>query len=299
MYYDEKTNRCIGTIEVNQYTKADLYHVLIVELTDKSGNTAYYHSPIVSENVTYGTNRKEMDDFTFTVIEEFPSDLITSTINKDIVNQIKKEKDKSVIMIDATKDPIVKKEIFEAIQNTNKTIYIEFDGYQWVFKGKDIKNPKDIDVTIKTESLSMDGVDNSNDDYISIIFKDNGELPGKAKIRVKLDYTHKYVEGLEDLMLLYLEEQMGIEREDPFSVEVNRVDLAEDGFYEFEITHNSTYVLTNKEINYTGNTKKDISLNNIVKNVKDGNLLPYCIALAVLIVILVVIRSKKKKELGE
>ena len=288
MSYDESVKKCVGIINVDQYTKSDTYHIGVLQITDKSGNTVAYHSPVIDENTTYGSNRRDMEDITFEVKKEFPSDLITSTINPDIVNQIKKEKDDSVIMIDATKNTLVKKEIFEAIQNTNKTIYIEFDGYQWVFNGKDITNPKDIDVTIKTESLSNNDVDNSNDDYISIIFADNGELPGKAKIRVKLDYTHKYIEGFNDLMLLFLDEE---KEENPFKVEVNKVDLADDGFYEFEITHNSTYVLTNKEIVY----KEKSNVINKTIDLSNPIIIATIAIICIIIVVITVCLIKKKK----
>ena len=93
----------------------------------------------------------------------------------------------------STDDSIIKSEVFEAIKDTNKTIYIESNGIQWVFNGKNIKSPKDIDTRITLSKIDTDVLKEKIGNFVNkgivVNFKDNGELPGVALVKIKTDYA--------------------------------------------------------------------------------------------------------------
>ncbi len=244
--YDYLVGRFVGTIDLDQYTDSGKYYlqyVLLVDSTDNSSKYVTSYFPDDGSGTYVGALRKieKIDDLSFEIKEEFAYDAVTSTINPNMVSIIRNQKDDAVIMIDATNDSVISEDVFEAIKGTNKTIYLELDGYQWVFNGKDITNIKSIDARVYSELLVDYNVNNKYQEYISIVFADNGILPGKAKIRVKTDYTFRYIEGYEDLKLYYFNPS-----EEKYKEMDNKIVLTDDGFYEFEITHNSKYVMSNK-----------------------------------------------------
>ena len=302
--YDEIIGKYVGTFDLNQYAVSGKYFLQKIIMTDSNNNSSQYVSSHYPENMFGGYSgtlrkREKIDDLYFEVKEEFAYDAVTSTINNNMLEIIKNQNDNAVIMIDATNDYIIPASVFEAIQGTNKTIYIESNGYQWVFNGKDINNIKSIDSQVYSELLVDQNIDNKSQEYIAIVFANNGVLPGKAKIRVKTDYTFRYIEGYENLKLYFYNPS-----EEKYKELDNEITLTEDGFYEFEITHNSKYVLSNKGINkelLTNN--EEINDNNINENkvnnfVKTNYIYILIVAGVILIVSIVIILIKKHKKLN-
>ena len=296
LYYDKVINKYVGTLEIDQYAVSGNYYLQKIILTDNKGNSSQYvtsHYPKGMSGGYSGTLRKRevIDDVVFEIKEEFAYDVVTSTINNNLIDTIKSQKDDAVIMIDATNDFIVSEEVFEAIQGTNKTIYIEANGYQWVFNGKDITDIKRINAKVNCDLLVDVNIDNTFQEYIAIVFANNGYLPGKAKIRVKTDYTFRYMEWYKDLRLFYYNSD-----EEKYKELDNEILLTEDGFYEFEITHNSKYVLSNKKIDkkFLTNNEDDTEEDDEGNFFKD-NYLYILIGVIVLIIVIIIFVVKKHK----
>ena len=306
--YDSLTGKYTGTIDVNQYSKSGKYYLQYLILTDKSQNSIQYTTSHYPDNLSGGytgvlKGKEKIEDYYFEVKKEFDNDEVTSTTSENLLEIINRAQDNAIIMINAKNNSIVKSEVFEAIKNTNKTIYIESNGYQWVFNGKDIKNPKTIDTHVYTELLADNNIDNQDQGYVAIVFAENGVLPGKATIRIKADYTFRFIEGYEKLKLYFYNSS-----EDKYKPLGDSISLSNDGFYEFEIEHNSRYVMTDKDIKVELLTNEETD-NSINTNVTDNNenrinketnsTKQYIIIGSALVIVIIgfvlVIKSKNKK----
>ena len=241
-------------------------------------------------------------DLEFEVYANNIPDVITGTQAENLLESIKNAKDDAIIYVDATNDSIIKKEVFEAIKDTNKQLHIESSGIEWIFKGKDITNPKQIDTSISV-LFDYDYNKTNMKDYIDksvvILFKDNGELPGISTIRIKLDYVFRSYIG-NKIYVYYYNENSKFEE-----VTGKELEISENGYFEFNIKHNSTYVMSsNKPDNkYISKSKELVKINTSIK--EENNNIDYkliYISLAVVIVLIIVIaiiinlNNKKKKS---
>lgn len=118
----------------------------------------------------------------------------TVNVNNDtdtIVGNIKDEVIKNVI-VDASKNTTVDKSVFEALKGEEKAITFEVGNVTWTFDGKDIKKAMNLDLSLEVvnESLKNEITDKvkdmleSNSPVFMLSFKHDGELPGKAQIKV-------------------------------------------------------------------------------------------------------------------
>lgn len=203
-------------------------------------------------------------DLEFEVYANNIPDVITGTQAENLLESIKNAKDDAIIYVDATNDSIIKKEVFEAIKDTNKQLHIESSGIEWIFKGKDITNPKQIDTSISV-LFDYDYNKTNMKDYIDksvvILFKDNGELPGISTIRIKLDYVFRSYIG-NKIYVYYYDENSKFE-----DVTGKELEISENGYFEFNIKHNSTYIMSsNKPDNkYISESKELVKINTDIK----------------------------------
>ena len=141
------------------------------------------------------------------------------------------------------------KELFEAIRGKNKTIIFYRSYFQWWFNGKDIKNPKDINLDIGISLV--DGEDYGSEVNLpKFSFGNNGELPGKAQVRIKSDYVYTLY-GLSHTLYLYYMDQNAdqLSLEDKSNIKYYLDDT--DHWCSFEIAHNSAYLASGKKIGKT------------------------------------------------
>lgn len=302
--YDELTKKYKANIVFDQYSISGKYVIFKIEMVDNAGNTSNscLNKCLTSTNI-------DMNDLKygyFEIVDEFKYDVTTSTIAEDLIEKIQSASDNAIIMIDGIQNTIVPKEVFDTIKNTNKTIYVESNGIQWIWNGKDIVNEtKNIDTKLIT-SIFYDENLGDDENYISLEFQDNGLLPGKAKVRIKAEYTFRYSSGYDSLYVYFHDGDIYYET-------AKGIGMTEDGYYEFEINHNSVYVMSNKEVpkelvsdaeyNVSENTKGDNSLdknNTINEKNKDGKDNKYLFITAIIIstiilIFLIVLIQKKVK----
>lgn len=291
-----------GHIDVNQFFNVGVYelkHAWVILNDDKDD--------YVDEEIKM--KKTEL----FEVVEDTTYDVVTSTTDKEIISKITEAKDNAKIAISSFNDSVIKKEVFESIKGTNKTIYIESNGIQWVFNGKDIVNPKDIDVSVEINYLYNDELADEIKEILGnsivINFNKNGKLPGKTLVRVKTDYALRDYLGIENLQVYYYngaEVQM-------FDSVANNISMTEDGYLEFYIDHNSSFVISNEKVNdkYVSNNLEDLSLNDetiVIEetdedNNNNNNALLYNIIgislIAVATIIIVIIKKKRKNKKKE
>ena len=170
---------------------------------------------------------------------------------------IKNSAEDDIIAIDATGDTIIKKEVFDAIKGTDRIIHIESNGIEWIFDGQDIKETKDIDVSLNVfYDYNYPNFEHSDvlGKALFLEFADNGDLPAAATIRVKLDYTLREYVG-ERVYIYYYDEET---KDEQILSDVigQSLEISEQGWFEFKINHNSTYIMT-PNITNSKITKKD------------------------------------------
>lgn len=255
--YDQATGKYKTNITFDQYSISGKYVVFKVEITDNAGNTS--NNCLNKCLVTTNIDMNDLKYGYFEIVDEFKYDVTTSTIAENLIEKIKSASDDAIIMIDAVQNTIVPKTVFDTIKNTNKTIYVESNGIQWIWNGKDIINAtKDIDTKLIT-SIFYDENLGDDENYISLEFQDNGLLPGKAKVRIKAEYTFRYSSGYDSLYVYFHDGETYYET-------ATGVGMTEDGYYEFEINHNSVYVLSNKEVPKQLVSEEEYSVKESIKN---------------------------------
>ena len=131
-------------------------------------------------------------------------------------------------------------------------------------------------------------------DGLVVNFKDNGTLPGKALVKVKLNDELKSV--LNNKIYVYYYDDI----ENSFNLIASNVKKSLDGYYQFTITHNSNYVLVNQKLD-----SKLVSKNNsnIVSFQKSNTLYLLLIGAGAFVIIGVVIviviaNKNNNKKLG-
>lgn len=309
LYYNKDTDRYEGDIDINQYNKEGLYKLESVYLIDNSGNYISYTIDSLQIESDPKHSTKLNSEVMFELENTIKYDIVTSTVAKDCLEKIKKSKDDAIIAIDSSVDPVVKKEIFEAIKNTNRVIYIESNGIQWVFKGKDVTNPKDIDTSIiiyEIENYKNATLKKMLKKAIVIEFADNGDLPGVSLVRIKADYALRNYLGRNNLYAYYFDEL-----DKNLDQVSNKIYLTSDNYYEFSIDHNSSYAISTEKADdsYVSDNQDLLNLNSEAVEKTSGksnhklntNLIIISSGIIAILVVLIVVLIvlKKKKIIGK
>jgi len=162
--------------------------------------------------------------------------------NKNLVTKINNMKAGETAVIDCRYKKIVKKELFKAMAGRDVTVVFVNTNVQWVFNGKNIKSSrcKNIDLTSKLKVVNGETYGFGNDEKVALLqFPDNGLLPGEVEMRINYAYlAAKYKFSKNNMKLSsYKVDKLSM-------VEDNDVDMAKDNYYEYNIDHNSSFVLS-------------------------------------------------------
>lgn len=218
--------------------------------------------------------------------------------NSSVDSDFSKLDQDAIITVNANKNPVISKNLFETIQNTKRTLLIEYGLSQWVFSGTDITNPKSIDVSTIVENLGSSEYynrflkKNVSSNSAILKFSDNGELPGKVLIKLDSQFLDNVI-NFDDLYVYYYEEDHDQLMKIAMEVQKN------DNFYEFYLNHNSKYIISPKQINskVVSNNTEILKLNNPVQVEK--NQIPIILIFSILVGIVVIVMTacflKKKK----
>lgn len=235
------------------------YYIGFVKLTDQNGNTQEYASEYGAPYANDGTNNY------ISCLSDSASDcIINAPSNIEIINEFDVEFEMAIsnpsliscleslnegktamILVDSTANDICTKAVFDAIRGKNVTVILNHNEYQWIFNGNTIaEETKDINLKITTQYSdgSEYGLENK---VLTVIFYPNGILPGVANVRLKSDYLYQ-IHGLTSTMYLYfLQDNNNLNLE---SSNANYVLDGTDHWCSFNITHNSTYVVSGSKI---------------------------------------------------
>lgn len=150
--------------------------------------------------------------------------------------------------VDATKNTVINKEVFNDIKGQNKNVDIKYNGISWTFNGMDITSEvdsnidlslKDVSVALKNkEAAKIKALIGKNVPIFSFSFNYDGKLPGKAtaKVFVGASWANKNV-----TLFRYYSDKNTYEK-----ITTGQVD--KDGYLTYTIDHCSDYFIT--ETNY-------------------------------------------------
>lgn len=258
------------------------YYISNIRIRDTAGNeTMYLNENMVGEK----KNHYRMDEYgaylypdydeetrcyiedgaTITIKDEFEVGLDSNLNNPNLLNQIQsmeKGKAAKILLVsnDMNQEYVCKKEVFDIIKGKDKTLIFYTDSYQWIFNGKDIVNEtKDIALRINFETHQTFDVNNQVIAQENrIIFHDNGVLPGKANVRMIADYTR----SMGETIYLYYKNEEDNQYELEEDSSIKRVDYSNSFWCYFDISHNSTFVISDQHLDKQ-NIDKNIKVNKI------------------------------------
>ena len=260
--------------------KAEEYNLVkVVIMTDDASN-------VINDNYNIKLTVKDNSKKTYIYNN--------SEITNDIIKELYDNHEVSEITVNVDNSSIISEELFKTIIGTNKKLIINTNGNQLIFNGRDIKNPKSIDVNMSTSVTDVDdNLANTVSNGIIVNFVSNGNLPGNALVRLKVTELMKERFG-NDRVYVYFYDSI----EKGFNLISNGI-TSNDGYYEFSISHNSKYVLSNVKL--ASNLILEKESNKVVNfRQSDTNYLLILSAglifILILIVIALVLKNKKGKN---
>lgn len=298
---------------ISRYTHAQgKFRIIAIVVEDNAGYKSIYiedendiekieeHAGYIADGdfkITHFDN-----NLTFKQYQNYEKILVNS--DPTLLQQLEQCIEGKTYVIDYSQQSIVLADVFKSIQGKDITLVFDTNqaykdkGIQWVINGKDITQPKDIDLSTELKAINLK-IENDKQDidvpgyyeFISrqtanekfvqqlneqqgagyyleylkqfdiqkdnfyeqfvneflryeralIVFKKNGELPGKMTIRYNPDYTMRGYINDEKLNCYYVHDgEYELVQED--------IEKSLDGCFEFTITHNSTYILQSEKI---------------------------------------------------
>lgn len=218
-------------VPVNTYIENGNYHIEQIVVYSELSKSRYSGEKL--DNILSGRNSIEISS-------KYNIVYYGSTSNiSGVTKALKAMSDGQVAIVEYSQNPIVHKEIFEAIVGRDITVVFENYDIQWVFNGKEIDfiKCKTIDLSVKLSIASGEPLGYIDDDKVlKLTFADNGELPGKVKIRLNNEYLQAKYRYQANMVLSYYDKTPEVIDE--------KVLCETDGYVEIEITHNSTYILS-------------------------------------------------------
>lgn len=275
-------------IEIPSSTVGGTYSLTSAIISTSKSSTAYSKD---------GGNDTEKFDFnsTLEISDGTETTFIYNNedVSSDVLTKLYNAPSGSEITINADSNTLINEELFNAIKGKNKTLTINYKDNQIVFNGRDITSSKTIDISMTVDDVSSnENINKLVSNGIVVNFPDNGNLPGKALIRVKA--TDEVDRTLNDNVYVYIFN----ESTNDFCVVDTSVKKSSDGYYEFTITHNSDYLIVNEKLD--SKLVVSQSSSNVV-NFQKGNgtllmLIAIGIAVVIAAVIVVVVLKKKSKN---
>lgn len=213
-------------------------------------------------------------------------------LTNDIITDLYNAKSTATINVSADTNPIISDELFNAIKGTDKKLVITYNDNQLIFNGKDITNSKSIDASVDVSTIQADtSIGKLVSDGIVLDFASNGSLPGDVTMRIKITDEMKSKLGIGKVYVYYYNVQC-----DDFTEIATEVKPTSDGYYEFNINHNSEYILVNEKLDDSLLSNGDENIVNFQKSDKVHLLLIGLGVLLVIVVVVIIIIVKKKSK---
>ncbi|MEG1008424.1 MAG: hypothetical protein RRY22_05620 [Bacilli bacterium] len=279
-YFEVPSSSVIGTYNLVAATLASSTKTV---LYSKDGTVSGSEKFLFNSSLVIKDNKPD-NNFVYNN-EDLTEEIITKLFDAD---------SKSIININAGSNPIISSDLFNVIKGTTKKLVINYNDNQIIFEGKDVNSSKSIDVTLNTGVIKNDSnIGKLVNDGIVLDFASNGNLPGKALIRIKITEEMKAKFGNEKVHVYFYNLQCK-----DFSKVAAEVTATKDGYYEFGINHNSEYILVNKALD---NKLIADDTDNVVSFQKSNKVYLLLIGLGLLVIVgvtagIIIIEKKNKNK---
>ena len=277
--------------EIPSTTTIGKYDLVSATISNESSTIIYSKDGNISNSEKFDFNSnieindlKQQDTFIYNN-EDLTNEIITSLYNA---------KSTATIQISADANPIISEELFNTIKGTDKKLIITYHDNQLIFEGNNISTSKSIDVSVTTSSIeSTSDIGKLVNDGIVLDFASNGDLPGKATAKIKITEEMKNKLGNGKVYVYYY----NVDNNNFIEIDT-KVKKTNDGYYEFDINHNSEYILVNEKLDNALISTED---NNIVNFQKSDSVNLLLIVLGVILIIFVsiiviIVKKKNKKK---
>lgn len=231
------------------YKKRTGKHTLKIPFSPFTGEGTY-----TLEKIIVGDFNRNGSDYVGTELDRICSDRTMSLRSPFVVSYegplgntggvqtaVKNMNEGETAVLDARHSTIIPKALFESIAGKDITLVFTTEDVEWIFNGKDIIKSRCKDIDIATSfSLLKGKVWGFADDkkVLAINFRNNGKLPGKARIRINNEYiSAKYAGGSKHLVLTYVSEKK-------MTVEDTKAPIENDEAAVITIDHNSRFILS-------------------------------------------------------
>lgn len=181
--------------------------------------------------------------------------------------------------------------------------YLTEQGYanieQYREKALELTNDEDMlyGGAMPSEFIAESNPDQVN--YIAIKFADNGELPCKTKVRLKADYATRGLIGAKGLKLYYMDGNN-------YELEQESIELDEENYYNFILTHNSEFWLSNGNVDKLEKVSmenkeevEDNNVNNNISNPQTGDNIILFVSILAISVLGIIITLKIRQNYAE
>jgi len=231
---------------------AGSYEIYYIDLHDTSGNYTQYDSGHDYMGEDPGRlydyfNRGQLGNYSFpfngsfTVTNSLNIDLYAANGTDGLAARIAAMPDGGVAVIDYKYNSVAGADLFRAIAGQNRTIIFQNDAFQWVFDGLDVDLEKCKDINLDVNVWNVYGINYGYSDeetVTAIVFAGNGELPGKTDVRVYTEYMlARHGISLGEIFFTLINDGEALSETLPAAI-------AGDNYITFQITNNSTYVLS-------------------------------------------------------
>ena len=256
VYFDIQTSEKLTNLKLELKGSNNTFTVYASSLN----NNPYFEIPSNITEGKYILNSLTLTNNDNTVIytNNGNNGTLKYVFNSDL--EITNNSNKKLVYNNEDIDTAVISKLYNIIKGTNRTLKINNNDNELIFKGNDIKEAKTIDVNTK---VYLTEVNNNINEIVKkgiiIDFPDNGSLPGNALVKIKNNKDIKKV--LDSKVNVYYYN----DKTNKFRLISRGITLTED-YYEFNISHTSSYVLTNEEID-----KKYLETNENVVNFQKSN----------------------------
>ena len=244
------TKKLVISDYVPDFNNTGTYYIEEVVINDWQSNSTVYKASKPNSN-SYTLKSEDGKECKINGILKVYSedyDITTSIANPNVGTIISNMEDGQVAdLIVMGSNTTVPKSAFDAIKGTNKKINVSVsDGIRWIFNGKDITgSTKAVNCKVDISTV-QDAAYGTTDKLMKTTFASNGQLPGKATVKLKSDYLAKLYKLDQKLYLYYLDGQK-------LTMEDSDVKTLKDGnnnWCEYELDHNSTFLLSQKKLSY-------------------------------------------------
>ncbi len=222
-----------------------------------------------------------------------------SEITPEILEKISNNTELQNITINLDENVNISRDVFMAIKEKNIKLTVNTGENQIIFDGNNIEITKDINAEISYNLVNKDSLlKEIVQEGVVINFANNGELPGRALIRIKATEELKQALDMDTILVYYYNEETK-----ELTQMTDDAIYNEDGYIEFSINHNSKYLLVNKLIE-----EKEYSVTTTSGDVKEKDKVSFLEShkmyviiigvsiLAIIVVVVILIVDKKVKN---